>query len=379
MLSRLYKLPDYYKGSENEGTAKSALFLTTLLPIPVAIILVERFFYRDYVISVVLAISILVIFVAKRLVISKKLFTGVLILVIYFSITICLACALGSGIKDTAIISLPLIMGLSSFTLRRKELFLVSFITLAGLVVIVYAQSIGIIPRKPISSGNIGDFIVILSIIFLGIIIAFSMMNNLAESLEKANEEVEIGLNSSKLLGQRLDEKSELIHLVHNHVISSLSYVSDLVKGSGLSPAALKNIDQKIKVMVAVHQVMDTTGAFERVELKEYLFFLTQHKVVDGLKSLWVDEDIFLSVDESIYYGNAFVAMCSLAMGDVSVDISQENRLLVSNFSSKNIIDDLDCWILDLMILQLKADLKTLQRGEMVIQQLTFKPIYMNG
>lgn len=295
----------------NEDSIPAIKMILKIIPIAAVLIAASNIFLERYpIVFVVLTIPIFS-FIGYRLLLKGRIRLVIYSMIVLISATITAAGFLGNGIHETAIIAFPVIVLLSTFVVNGKGVFVSSSIVIFCLALMSFGEMYGLFPTRPLPSGSSIDIIAISVILFVDIILIYSLTSTTKKSLQKAIEEVEAQRVIQTRIEKNLELKTELLREVHHRVKNNLSLINSLVDleimGAQDDKKDLHLLQRRIQAIARVHDPLFQSSDYKEVDIKEYLEkliigFGSALKIPDRLLKMEIENKL-LDIDRAIPLG----------------------------------------------------------------------------
>ncbi|WP_425392548.1 histidine kinase dimerization/phosphoacceptor domain -containing protein [Ekhidna sp.] len=376
--------PKQYKNSEHASIASVLNIGFILLPLLLLVVFIRQLLQSDYDMTIVIGTGIVFSFITRYLFLKGHLRRAVMMIAVFFTILLTVVCSFGNGIHDIGLIGFPILIGFSSIVLKQRQLIASSSLSILGLAWLVLGDKFNFFEPIPVPTGNTGDFIIASLLIIMGGFVAFSLTNNMKDSLKHANHEVEVSKREANKLIKEIDEKEEIIEEIHRAVINSLNHIRHLIdnriddKQTETLKSVFRSLERKILVIEAAHETLLKEQEPIQLELGDFTRTLVPKFEKDlNAPVLHINAEqsaCIVSLDQAIYYGICVLELMLEADKHsptlLKVGLAHSDSLItliVSGF--ENATYEKSGLIMDLLPQQLKGKLEKLP-NEM---KLTFK------
>ncbi|WP_420318055.1 hypothetical protein [Ekhidna sp.] len=363
--------PSQYVKSEYASIASVINIGFILLPIFLLVVFTRQLLQRDYDMAFLIGSGIAFSLITRHIFIKGNLRRSVMMIITFFTILLTAVCSFGNGIHDIGLIGFPVIIGFSSIVLDQRQLILASGLSIAGLAWLVLGDRLNMFEPIPVPPGDTGDFIISSLLIILGGFVAFSLTNNMKDSLKQANDEVETSKKEAEKLIKEIDEKEDIIGEIHRAVINSLNHIRHLIENQANNNRELvtiyNSLERKIMVIETAHETLLKEQEHLRLDLADFTrMLLPKFEVTIEAPILQLNTSTtpcIVSLDQAIYYG-IFLLELLLEIDEhkpdhLTIGLSHKDsqiKLKLSGFNISNYTNR--GLIVDLLTQQLKGKLE---------------------
>lgn len=374
---------------QTEGLDKTLNIGSILLPIFLTIVLVKQLLQDELVTAVLVFAGILFSLIIRVIFLRGHIKKFILVIIVFFTLLLTLICTAGNGIHDLGIIAFPIVIGFSSIILVRRKLIIASVLSMASMIWLVVGDHYDLFVPLVTPKGNIGDFIVAITIILLGAYVAFSVTMNMKNSLHQAQKDIRARKREADKLSKEVKEKTQIIYEIHQKVINSMNYIQKLIaiqqKLSKNDSTEYLNLQRKIIVIETAHGNLLTSGDSEKVSLNTFTTSLV-NKYLDSIGQpkntvILNIKNTIIALDDAIYYGICLLELLHLAIEGIkqpiTIEAHGEHEIVVTVVgfeSNQDIGSSPSGLLLDLITRQLKGSLKHHHEEELESFELNFKP-----
>jgi len=361
-----------YDQSLDSHSKKEIIFLLRfflmVIPLAAVILAAVNFSLGNYqIVMVILTVpfSCLLSLVAiKRGLINLS----VVILIFVMIATTTISCILGSGVHETGMIVFPVIVLFSSLIMNVRGVVLTTFLVIISLAYIVYGEQFGLYQTRMIQPARWVDLIVVLVVTIIHIFITYSFTNITKKNLALAKSELKNQKKYQEEIRSNLDEKTELLRLVHHRVKNNLLLINSLIEletfGNAKVREQLSDVTKSIHTIARAHDPLYHSEDYKQVAVKPYLEKLISSFVQSmGIHQLDVRLD-----DKLIFHEKAILLGIILQriMGNVSqhdleklqihLHAKRDNLSLKVSLSNGNTMEGAQRGLIDSLVKEINGD-----------------------
>lgn len=264
---------------------------------------------------------------------------SVITLIVILIAATTLSCTMGNGVHETGIIVLPVIVLFSSLIMNVRGVVITTIIVILCLAYIVFGEQYGLFPSRRVPSARWLDLVVVLTVTIIHIFVTHSFSSITRRNLNRAKTELRNQKKYKEEISANLEEKSELLRLVHHRVKNNLLLINSLIEletyGKPKIKEELAEVTKSIHTIARAHDPLYHTEDYKQVAIKPYLEKLISSFVQSmGIKDLEVNLE-----DKLIFHEKAI--LLGIILQKIITDIEQEDleKLQISLQSiKKNII-----------------------------------------
>ncbi|MEP1033736.1 histidine kinase dimerization/phosphoacceptor domain -containing protein [Ekhidna sp.] len=235
-------------------------------------------------------------------------------------------CFLGAGIHEVGIIIFPVIVFFSSLVMNVKGVIITSFIVVICLILIVIEEQLNIFPSyAPITKWV--DLTVALSVLIIHTFMTFSFSSITKNNLLRIRDELENQKKYKSEIAENLEEKTELLRLVHHRVKNNLLLINSLIEletyGKPDVKEEMSEIADSIHTIARAHDPLYHTDDYKQVSIKPYLEKLiatfAQSRTIKALNVEF--EDCLIFHEKALLLGIVLQKLLSSIMSLETMDL----------------------------------------------------------
>ncbi|MEQ9465890.1 MAG: histidine kinase dimerization/phosphoacceptor domain -containing protein [Ekhidna sp.] len=184
-------------------------------------------------------------------------------------------CIIGYRIHEIGIILFPVLVLFSSLVMNVRGVAITTIIVILCIAVLVFGEAFGIFPPNNTPRAKWADLVVVLTVIVLHIFTTYSFSNITKNNLKRATDELNVQKRYKADIAQNLEEKSELLRMVHHRVKNNLLLINSLIEletyGQSGAKNQLQEITDSIHTIARAHDPLYHTEDYKKVAIKLYL------------------------------------------------------------------------------------------------------------
>lgn len=217
-------------------------------------------------------------------------------------------CIIGYQIHEIGIILFPVIVLFSSLVMNVRGVVITTLSVILCLALIVFGgienSVTDISPRA-----QWVDLIIALIVITLHIFATYRFSNITKNNLRRAKSELRVQKRYKNDIAENLEEKSELLRMVHHRVKNNLLLINSLIEletyGQSKAKEHLQEITESIHTIARAHDPLYHTKDYKRVSIKLYLEkLITSLSQTLGFIRVEIDiTDRFISHEKALLLG----------------------------------------------------------------------------
>ncbi|WP_420318054.1 histidine kinase dimerization/phosphoacceptor domain -containing protein [Ekhidna sp.] len=223
----------------------------------------------------------------------------ILIFILIASTT--LSCTLGNGVHETGIMVLPIIVLFSSLVMNVRGVLITTITVILCLAYIVFGEKFGFYPSRNVPAVRWVDLVVVQTITIIHIFVTYTFSSITKKNLHRIQVELKNQQTYKEEIAQNLNEKTELLRLVHHRVKNNLLLINSLIELETHGKPEVKNglseITSSIHTIARAHDPLYHTKDYKQVEIKPYLEKLIatfiQSSGFNNIENNFEDELIF--------------------------------------------------------------------------------------
>lgn len=312
------------------------LMRTFLYIIPgIAVVLATIDFIFGYTNIALTTLSVPLFFWASMYFLNRgKINTAMIIITSIMIIATSIICFIGAGIHEVGLVIFPVIVFFSSLVMNVRGVIVTTSAVIIALGLIVLEEYLNIFPKEaPVTEWV--DLIVALSVLIIHTFMTFSFSSITKDNLSRIRTELSNQERYKIEIQENLDEKTELLRLVHHRVKNNLLLINSLIELEAYDKPEIKEefseITQSVHTIARAHDPLYHTEDYKQVEIKPYLEKLittfAQSNAVKGLET---------RIDECLIYHEKALLMGIILQKLLSSIQQIESMHLMINLASKN-------------------------------------------
>lgn len=250
-----------------------------------------------------------------------------------------MSCTFGNGIHETGIIVLPVIVLFSGLVMNVRGVIITTLTVIFCLAYIVFAEQFGMYTSRKIPAVRWVDLIVVQAVTIIHIFVTYSFSNITKKNLNRVQSELNNQKKYRNEISENLNEKSELLRLVHHRVKNNLLLINSLIEletyGNPQEKEELAEITQSIHTIARAHDPLYHTEDYKQVAIKPYLEKLIAANIQStGIDNYQVElEGRFLFHEKALLLGIILQKILS------NISSSKQDDVLIKLESDKNQIN----------------------------------------
>ncbi len=267
-----------YDASLDDNTRKGVanLMRTFLYIIPILAIFLATIDFIYGFTSIALTTLSVPIFCAASLYFLNKgqINVSMIIITAIMIVATSIICFIGGGIHEIGIIIFPVIVFFSSLVMNIRGVVITTSIVVVCLALIVLEEHLNIFPgNEPVAS--LVNLTICLTVLILHTFITFSFTSITKNNLLRIRQELHNQEQYKEGITQNLDEKTELLRLVHHRVKNNLLLINSLIEleayGKPEVKLEFKEITDSIHTIARAHDPLYHTDDYKQVSIRPYL------------------------------------------------------------------------------------------------------------
>ena len=357
---------------EHSKREVTLLLRTFLLIIPLVAVILAMVNFSLGLNQIALTILTVPIFCIISLAVLNKGMINLSIIILLFVLTIAttLSCILGNGVHETGIIVLPVIVLFSSLIMNVRGVILTTVVVIICLAFIVFGEQFGLYPSRGVPAVRWVDLVVVLSITIIHTYVTYSFANITKKNLNRAKNELQNQERFKNEINANLEEKSELLRLVHHRVKNNLLLINSLIElethGRPEIKEKLSDVTKSIHTIARAHDPLYHTNDYKQVAIKPYLEKLISSFAQSvGVKDLVVKlDDKLIFHEKAILIGIILQRIVSnIEQGDleklqVTLRAKKDHLTLKISLTNGNKISDSQKSLIESLVEEIDGDFK---------------------
>ncbi|SNT13202.1 Histidine kinase [Ekhidna lutea] len=205
-----------------------------------------------------------------------------------------MSCVLGNGIHETGAMVLPVIVLFSSLVMNVRGVIITTATVILCVAYIVFGEAYGFYPVRNTPNARFLDLIVVLSVTTIHIFVTYNFSNITKNNLRRVKSELENQKRYRDEMKENLDEKVELLRLVHHRVKNNLLLINSLVELETIEDKEarkdLLDITESIHTIARAHDPLFHSEDYKQVAIKPYLEkMISTLSMSAGFKNVYAD------------------------------------------------------------------------------------------
>jgi len=288
-------------GYSRQEISKLLKTLLTIIPFVAFILAAINYSLGDYtIVAIILIVPFFCLFSFFALIRGRfRISITIIIAVLIASTT--LGCIFGSGVHTTGVIIFPVIVLFSGLVLNIRGVAITTLSIIIGLAIIVFGELYQSYPFYPAPEARWVDLIIVLSITLVHIFVTYSFSSITRKNLSRAKLELNNQVSYQQEISTNLEEKTELLRLVHHRVKNNLLLINSLIEletyGRQEIKTELSDLTTNIHTIARAHDPLYHTEDYKQVSIKPYLekviSYYVQSLEISNLEVELQDEYVF--------------------------------------------------------------------------------------
>lgn len=209
-------------------------------------------------------------------------------------------CFWGGGIHEVGIIIFPVIVLFSSLVMNLRGVIITTVLVVLCLALIVLEEQQNIYPSDAPATSWV-DLAVALSVLIIHSFMTFSFANITKNNLRRIREELQNQKRYKKEIAENLEEKTQLLRLVHHRVKNNLLLINSLIElevyGKPEVKLEFKEISDSIHTIARAHDPLYHTEDYKQVSIKPYL-----EKLIASFAQSRMVKDLEIQIEECLIF-----------------------------------------------------------------------------
>lgn len=358
---------DQYSGKEVSNLMRTFLYIIPAIAVALAII----DFVFGYTNIAITTLSVPLFCIVSMYYLNKGYIKTSMFIIIAIMVTsTSIICFQGAGIHEVGIIIYPVIVFFASLVMNARGVIITTGVVVLCLILIVIEEQLGIYPGYTQVTTWV-DLSVAFSVLVIHTFMTFSFSNITKNNLAKVRVELGNQKKYKEEIADNLEEKTELLRLVHHRVKNNLLLINSLIEletvGQAEAKKELKEISDSIHTIARAHDPLYHTDDYKQVEIKPYLEKLiatfAQSKAIKDLEVKF--DDCLIFHEKALLLGiilqKILTSIESLEQLVLTIHLNsngQTQMLKVLNNSANKIVIN-DTSLIELLTLQIDGKLES--------------------